>query len=660
MSTLDLDSLRTWRRIWEIPELWSALCRQEKRLPTDEVARMVVRRLANPTEPKEIFRELLQMGEFDAASELLQLPAFRKSIKDLKGDLDALSDELAHEQASRLRTFDQRALVLRMRAQRIEYAAGLDRRLDEARQRCVKRVADAEQALHRLDEELVGRESARSEPVPGPDGGAPVPYNTTWPFEDPPALCCRWFLAAASLLDEALPAGFIDRWAASDEPALGLITTMHSVLAPAQALDAAAVSVFALALERFLGCEADDEPPVVLEKDGTFRTVLRGLPSHGLPAFSRTFYPDGLPLLLQSGTARISEFPESLSILFNAEPLVCPERVLQLQPHHLFPLMKSSSHRGLHVIRALAAQLPYTRMMPMSLLPTPDLRIGRDAELRALQQAQGPVFVVAAEGMGKSTLLRAYELSMDAESLSQIEIVDELDKEPEPRRRVEELLARDSRAIITCTPGLWQELLSLFSSPPQLLLLQPLPLEEIRAYLLSLFDMLNISCEPPQLLEQLVFCSGGHPGILFSLLRQLFEHQASRSVRKRVSISEAALDAAWSATRFRQISAEMLLEPLSRRPPQLQMLYRLIELSDGTSGGAEQIEIDVYLSLFEPELPRDQALSALEVLVHRGLVRRDNGPPACISLAPSSLSLLCTQIVPNFEQVLRQVLERHE
>lgn len=660
MSTLDLDPLRAWGRAWEIPELWSALCRKEQRLTTEEIARMVVRRLANPAEPKEIFREFLQLGEFDAASELLRLPAFRKAIKDQGEDLDSLSDELAHEQVSRLRTFDQRALVLRMRAQRIEHAEGLGKQLDEARRQCVKRVAAAEQALRKLDEELARRESARSEPVPGPDGGAPIPYKTNWPFEDPPALCCRWFLSGAGLLDEGLPAGFLDRWAASDESALGLITAMYAVLAPTQALDAAVVSVFALALERFLGCEADDEPPAVLEKDGAFRTVLRGLPSHGLPAFSRTFYPDGVPLLVQSGAARISEFPESLSILFCAEPTVCPERVLQIQPRHLFPLMKHNSHRDLHVIRELAAQLPYTRMMPMSLLPTPDLRIGRDAELRALEQGQGPIFLIAAEGMGKSTLLSAYEQSIGEKALSQIEIVDDLDKEPEPKRRVEELLARGDRAIITCTPGLWQELKSLFTSPPQILLLKPLPLEEIRAYLLSLFDMLNISCEPPQLLDQIVFCSGGHPGILFSLLRQLFEHQASRSMRKRISISEAALEAAWTAAPFRQISAELLLAPLGRRPPQLQMLYRLIELSDGTSGGAEQIEIDVYLSLFEPELPREQALSALESLVQRGLVRWDSEPPARISLVPSSLSLLCTQMASNFEQVLKQVLERHE
>ncbi len=70
MSTLDLDPLRAWGRAWEIPELWSALCRKEQRLTTEEIARMVVRRLANPAEPKEIFREFLQLGSRRATCEV--------------------------------------------------------------------------------------------------------------------------------------------------------------------------------------------------------------------------------------------------------------------------------------------------------------------------------------------------------------------------------------------------------------------------------------------------------------------------------------------------------------------------------------------------------------------------------------------------------------
>ena len=639
MTTVDLDLLRIWDRAWELPELWSALCHDDCEFTEEALARAWVRRFAHPATPVEIFEELLAMGEGHAATALLDLPAFQRT----GGDSLSLLDRLATSQAERLRDFDQRAAVLRLRAARLgRPLAPFLRELEAARTACMRRGAAGDALLRAIEDSLSHWEADMPRVVTSLSS---VPRAPRWPFDQSPAECCQWFVAAAGLESVPCPLGFLERWAAYDDASITLVIEMLSLFK--EKVDTAAVAAFTDALERFLGCTAPEQPRDVTAREGGFLTTLRGLPQFGLPALVATPGTDGIPLFFPANARARLPADVPLGIVFGAGIVSPGDGALLLEPRHVFPLMRHGQQRALQVVRVLAPQIPPDRIRP-PLPPTHALVFGRDRETERLRESTGTVVLVGGAGIGKTSLLLRYRRHAPDDERR---IDDALGEHPRPYDHMRALIG-GAGAIVACTPMLWSTLSLAFGREVTVITLGSIPADEIRAYLQDQFDLLDVHLDPPQALERLVWCSGGHPVLLDMLLREVWSQQMRSTNRRRAPIAEREVEYACSSPIFRETATRLLLAPLAQQPLRARIMVHLLELCDGTHDADRAIEQAMFVELFEPDVPSSAVLGAIDVLESASLVVRELAGNDRMLVSPSALARLVSYLVSGTDRIL--------
>ena len=97
----------------------------------------------------------------------------------------------------------------------------------------------------------------------------------------------------------------------------------------------------------------------------------------------------------------------------------------------------------------------------------------------------------------------------------------------------------------------------------EVLRLPALPQLACRRLVQNLLDYFWVSLRPPQLLDRLVFYSGGHPQILFLLLREMFDRRGRP--QGRAPFNDSQLEDAWQSPALRREASNILLEPLDGR-----------------------------------------------------------------------------------------------
>lgn len=96
-----LQDLKNWADGWRFPDLWLRLINGEEPDP-DEVLQTLLRGYAEPVLPSELWKELLEKGEFDASASLLDNREFlAKWPEKDRDELEELERELERYQSER-------------------------------------------------------------------------------------------------------------------------------------------------------------------------------------------------------------------------------------------------------------------------------------------------------------------------------------------------------------------------------------------------------------------------------------------------------------------------------------------------------------------------------------------------------------------------------
>ncbi len=140
----------------------------------------------------------------------------------------------------------------------------------------------------------------------------------------------------------------------------------------------------------------------------------------------------------------------------------------------------------------------------------------------------------------------------------------------------------------------------------------------VQRYLLSCLNCLGIGCDPPHVLDRIVYYSGGHQALLDALLYGIAQVLGN----SRGPISAAHLEAAWNGDDFRSVAKRLLLKPLDGQPQMLSALGGLARFSGGDLGNISATDLQEWLDAEGIQMELTELEQALQQLYEKGLVER--------------------------------------
>ncbi|MCP3960790.1 MAG: hypothetical protein GY719_23340 [bacterium] len=531
--------LRGWCESWRYPSIWIARCRERKQgstsLTSEGARRSLIEHHAMPASAEQVFAEILERGEFDATSELLQHEPFQSALSPesslgaLEEDLQTRRQEtaesleaswqLAWGRAKRLR-LSTTARELGLVSEQVpewselealnsssagaarqelmdfrEKLAHLERQLTEALGERIRearetadgsfpeeRLAAAERSLEQGNDEVAEYllyPPAVIELTEVPDiERAPSWF---WGMSDSHAAIAQQLLGGTT----ASP-GAVDHWAPPSGDRWGpLLLRRLQLLLEVQAEDASsAFAVFCQALTGFLFGEAVEAPEVEL-RDGFFSSRLEAASSPWLPALAARHGRD-LPIAMPdpaAGTPSNLDDLRNLVLVFDPrESVSLPRGALPVTPDLLFRLMPRPGKRAIFFYSEIGYRIPFDQALPRKL----------------------PV----ASAIGRSV--------------------------PESDRLAERYLVRGGPREITFTTAI--RLVSTF--------LKILGLER-------------------EQLERMIFYANGRADFLREILRGILSRMPHRS-RFGCRLTERLIEETWADPQLQQRLVELVLSPLER------------------------------------------------------------------------------------------------
>ena len=388
-----------WPGLWQCPRLFAAIREQSSHKSASDLARCLVRDLAHPGTPVEVFERLIFSGEFHEAELLLDESGFAGAVGE--NNIELFGEMLDSNRRAARDAVQQHVANLNVRA------ACVGRQQEEPESLmdlAVSRRTDADMFLDDWESEISKLELNKAAQVreqlqdrtrtgdpetpatrvwieavldcvnasefeageflldsgPGaesPDTPRAVPRMMEWPFHDPLQDVLEWFNGKNS------PTGFLQRWAPGKDDTAG-----HDMLLVLQKLGVAGSPTaeltreFAMVLERFTGTEN----PVSLEAipcPGGFETRIFGICDIRLPCLA-ALSGDGVRLRLLSCDHKLAREPQAT---WRAE-LLLPDRRLTVLMSFVLEAIHAPKDRRVHFLRDLGRQMPLSGVVGLNAL----------------------------------------------------------------------------------------------------------------------------------------------------------------------------------------------------------------------------------------------------------------------------------------------------
>jgi hypothetical protein len=620
------DLLAAWPLTRQGPESWLAVFADGE--DVHAVIRACGATLARPMGHAEVIGALVQQGEFELATLLLQDEAFLAQAeatfaKDLEVQVERATAAAVEELRGRLAGLSERAQrlgvrvevesILRLGSRRLrEGLSRLKAVEQEVTQAEFKQVRDLERRLGetacppalngQMFEEwnasvaqalrLGAIEAAAAAIEAGPSADRPpavgVPTPPIWPYsKEPLDGVVGWFFG-----DGLIPPGF-ERHVpeASDEAAWRLLKALKAVGEKEGEPERAALLH---ALAAVLECE------VLRTEASAAGTVIHvdDLSAPGFHAFGRRRWPKGIPLWLPVQAQASPSVPagEFVVRVVRAQPAPA-DNTLHLRLQDVFAVLHDCTRRRSRLLAQLGRQLPLDRAFD-TVMVDESTRWERQDLPGGLILAEQPTLLVAAPGMGKSTLLA--ELAGQS---SEAAIVEASTGGELPQARVL-LIDGVDRLSADAVRGMTRELhwtrTSRNPAPAVLVAARPEAREMIERNAAGMFRIIElpprsaaslreqgrvmlgwvgIEAEVPGSYDRLAFLASGNPTLLFHLCRALAVSLASAGERRR-RFEPAHVEQAWQDSTFRLSARELIWGPLQSHEGAEEVLRAVVDFAE--------------------------------------------------------------------------------
>ncbi|RJS16293.1 hypothetical protein DRW03_30575 [Corallococcus sp. H22C18031201] len=619
------DLLAAWPLTRQGPESWLAV------FADGEDAHAVIRAcgatLARPMEHADVIGALVQQGEFELATLLLQDEVFLAQaeaplVKDLESQVERATAAAVEELRGTLAGLLEPAQRLGVRVEAEAILKPGSRRLREGRSRLkalekqvteaeFKQVRDLERRLAetacppalngQMFEEwkasvaqalrLGAIEAAAAAIEAGPSADRPpavsVPTPPIWPYSrEPLDGVVGWFFG-----NGLIPPGF-ERHVpeASDEAAWKLLKALKAVGEKDSEPERAALLQ---ALAAVLECE------VLRTEASAAGTVIHvdDLSAPGFHAFGRRRWPKGIPLWLPGQAQASPAVPAGeLVVRVVLGPPDPADNTLHLRLQDVFAVLHDRTRRRSRLLAQLGRQLPLDRAFD-TVMVDESTRWERQDLPGELLLAEQPTLLVAAPGMGKSTLLA--ELAAQSPEAAIVEA----SKGEVPQARVL-LIDGVDRLSADAVRGMTRELhwarTSQHPAPAVLVAVRPEAREMIERSAAGMFRVIElpprsaaslreqarvmlgwvgIEAEVPGSYDRLAFLASGNPTLLFHLCRALAVLLAGAGGRRR-RFEPAHVEQAWQGSTFSQAARELLWAPLQSHEGAAEVLRAIVEFAE--------------------------------------------------------------------------------
>jgi hypothetical protein len=564
--------------------------------------RVVATAIAIPRSPEGIVEELLRAGEFETADLLLMDDRFLTDLESGQADqLERLVEQARRAHIERLRLS---LAELAFRGSRVEERVEVDQVLqsagslaDDDRTALVRieaQVRGAEQKvvsglLAELEESEVGAQDggevwaasvrsaltagaidvAKAMLAAGPSADLPeafaVPPPPVWPYRtDPLVRVVGWFHH-----EGAIPPGF-GRYAPPTDDA--------AATAFLQALRQVGSEVHE-SLPRSLAAMLSSKVLRVDESGGGLTAYLDDLSAPGLHAFARQAWPSGVPVW-------VADDPDSPDPEVEEGALVVrlvlgkvsrrSRRVLHLHVHDVLAVLHDSRRRA-RLLAVLARQLPPERAFETAAADASVRWLRRDVpDLLAPSLDGRPTLLVAAPGMGKTTLLQELAAGngvalVDArtaqelpeESAILVDGIERLDTAALTRIASEIHRVTTSRTpapvvIVAARPEV-RLTLGCLGVSFDVLALPPRSLDSLREQATTMLGWVGIASDDPGAYAKLAMLAGGNPTVLFYLCQALADLLADEGHKR---FGRQHVDAAWASPPLRRSLRALLWDPI--------------------------------------------------------------------------------------------------
>ncbi|NVJ14295.1 hypothetical protein [Myxococcus sp. AM010] len=620
------DLLAAWPLTRQGPESWLAVFADVEDAHT--VIRACGATLARPMRHADVIGALVQQGEFELAALLLQDEAFlthveASLVKDLEAQVERVTAAAIEELRGTLAGLSERAQRLGVRVEAEAILKLGSRRLREGRSRLKpleQQVTEAEFKQVRELERRLGEtarppalngqmfeewkanvaqalrlgalEAAAAAIEAGPSADRPpavsVPSPPIWPYSTEPldgVVDCFFG-------DGLIPPGF-ERYVpdASDEAAWRLLKALKAVGKEEGEPERAALLQ---ALAAVLECE------VLRTEASAAGTVIHvdDLSAPGFHAFGRRRWPKGIPLWLPSQAQASPAVPAGeLVVRVVRGPPDPADNTLHLRLQDVFAVLHDHTRRRSRLLAQLGRQLPLDRAFD-TVIVDESTRWERQDLPGGLLLAEQPTLLVAAPGMGKSTLLAELaaqspesaivEASKEGElPQARVLLIDGVDRlsADAVRGMTRELhWARTSQnpapAVLVAVRSEAREMIERSAAGMfRVIELPPRSAASLREQARVMLGWVGIEAEVPGSYDRLAFLASGNPTLLFHLCRALAVLLACAGGRRR-RFELAHVEQAWQGSTFSQAARELLWTPLQSHEGAAEVLRAVADFAE--------------------------------------------------------------------------------
>lgn len=648
--------------------------------------------IARPMEPEQVISELIELGEFEMATLLLQDEKFLALVDaSIATDLER---RVEHTATAAVEEFRSKLAGISSRAQQFEIPCDESSILHLAK----KRTHDATALLSQIQQSVTASECARvlqlrrrldgvvtPERMPeqvhaewkasiaqaidlgamdaaeaaievGPSMDLPptvaVPTPPVWAYRTEPLdRVVGWFFEQG-----VIPPGF-ERYlpTASDASGWALLGAIRTY---SDQPGAGASSALLRALAAVLECQYLHNSEF---EDGALLYV-DDLSAPALLAFGRRRWPNGIPFWLpvphdhQTGVAEAFVYVAGSSGSWK-------DSALRLSLHDVLAVLHDRLRRRARILAQLGRQLPLQQAFDEVLLDE-SVRWERQDVPSGWFSSDQPVLLVSAPGMGKSTLLReqftrapgsvligaGLSGELPAAGLVLIDGVDKLDSNGLRALIREVLWARSMRKpapkIVLAGRPETRELIQQLAA--EMFSIYELPSRSavaLREQARVMLGWVGIEAAGPGLFDRLAFLASGNPTLLFYLCRALAGVLSKVDERRR-RFDTNDLDEAWQDRSFRSAARDLLWVPLQTQEGVTIVLRTIIDFSE--PGQPLRLE-DLTWAIAAESDERDATWveQRVRILQGYGLLRVTGGR---IGLSLGGIAaLVCAWITPSID-----------
>ena len=448
------------------------------------------------------------------------------------------------------------------------------------------------------------------------------------------------------------PPSFDREWGVESGDAVGefLLQRLEDLEQSLPALGLRVVGNFVDALEQVL--ERHEEGDRSLETasvplpsgDGlAIGTRLRGVAWPGLYAFTEHGYANGIPLVVtapiidDSGRdeaverdgeqeVRALAFDSKVVVVYGPRPMDrISESIIELTPEDVFRLIGDRSARRINLIRTFAGGLSLRFALPEPIpQPAGDFVVGRDSILELCRTSSRPVLITGAPAIGRTAVLRAHARALGVHAV----VRDDLHL-LEPSQVVASIVALGSehgankRVVASCSAEFAWLHQNAFDGW-HVEALTRLEWQDASSMVVALCDPIGIEFDTPDVLDRLVYSSGGHPGLIHTLLWEICQRMDVGGGRA-AGVTSDVLASALKGEEYLGQGRRLLIQPLASHPALQMALAALLLEQAGDRRDTTIDELIQWAAMAGVGVTSTQATLALSRLASCGLCDQLDG-----------------------------------